>query len=279
MNGKICLITGANSGIGRFSALGLAKQGAEIVMICRNKLKAEEAKNDIIAQSGNEKVSFFIADLSSLAQIKRVSDEILNKHNRIDVLLNNAGFIAGSKRELTEDGFEVTFAVNHLSYFYLTHLLLDTIKNTPNSRVVNVSSLAHKFFKLNLDNLQLETGYRAAKAYCLSKLLNILFTKELAKRLKSTSTTTNCLHPGGVASNFASDTTPLFKFIFSLGKPFMISPEKGAETSIYLASNPEVANITGEYFAKKRIAKVSDEALNEQYQLKVWELSEKMCKI
>ncbi len=276
MKDKVCLITGANSGIGKITAIELAKKGAKIVMVCRNPQKAEEARKEIIEKSKNDSVDILLADFSSQKQIKAVAEEFKQKYDRLDVLLNNAGFIAGSKRETTEDGYETTFAVNHLGYFMLTNLLIDPLKATPSARVISVSSAAHYFSRLDLDNLQLEKGYSSIKAYALSKLCNILFARELAKRLAGTNITSNCLHPGGVATNFASDSTPFFKFLFSIGKPFLISAEKGAETSIYLSSSPEVANVSGEYFDKKRIKKTSSAASNQENMKQLWELSTEM---
>jgi NAD(P)-dependent dehydrogenase (short-subunit alcohol dehydrogenase family) len=276
MKNQVCIVSGANSGIGKITALALAKQGAHLVMICRNPEKSEPVRQEIIEKSANQSVDIFYCDFGHQAQIRKVADTIKSKFKRIDVLVNNAGFIAKNYREITQDGYEKTFAVNHLGYFMLTNLLKNELKASPQARIVNVSSEAHRFIKFDINNLQLEKGYSAIKAYALSKLCNVLFTKELAKRLIGTNSITNCLHPGGVGTNFAADSTPLFKFIFKLGKPFLLSPEKGAETSIYLASSPEALKFNGEYFDKKKPKNPTKDALNPDYASQLWMASASM---
>jgi NAD(P)-dependent dehydrogenase (short-subunit alcohol dehydrogenase family) len=276
MKNKICIVTGANSGIGKVTAMALAQQGAHLIMVCRSPQKTEPVRQEIIEKTGNGLVDVFYCDFGIQAQIRKVCDEIKAKFERVDVLVNNAGFIAKGYREITQDGFEKTLAVNHLGYFMMTNLLGDLLKAAPSARIVNVSSEAHRFTKFEANNLQLEKGYSAIKAYALSKLCNVLFTKELAKRLQGTNIITNCLHPGGVGTNFASDSTPLFKFIFKIGKYFLISPEKGAETSIFLATAPEAGNYNGEYFDKKAVKKTSSDARNPEYAKVLWDLSTEM---
>lgn len=279
MQDKVCVITGANSGIGKFTTLEIAKKGARIVMVCRNAEKGEHARKEIILESKNPKVDLFVADFSVQQSIREAAQKIRGKYPEIDVLVNNAGFIAKSYREITVDGFESTFAVNHLGYFMLTNLLKESLRAGKATRIVNVSSTAHRFTKIDFDNLQLETGYAALKAYALSKLCNILFTRELAKRLEGTGMTANCLHPGGVSTNFANDTVPWMKKLYNFGRPFLLSSAKGAATSIYLASDPAVGKISGEYFVKRKIALTSTEARSEEKALHLWEMSAKMTEL
>lgn len=283
MQNKICIVTGANSGIGKVTALELAKKDKNntIIMVCRNAEKAQKALQEIKLQSKNENIDLFLADFSSQSQIRRVSQEILAKYAQIDVLVNNAGFIAKSTREISEDGLELTFATNHLGYFMFTNLLKDALKVGRDARIINVSSEAHRFIRADLNNLQLEKGYSSIKAYALSKLLNIHFTRELARRLNEAKLdiSANCLHPGAVATNFASDSNPIFKFIFKFGKPFLLSAEQGAETSIYLASSPLIEGVTGEYFDKKRIKTPSSDALSDEKARKIWEISTQLTKM
>lgn len=279
MKDKICIVTGANSGIGKITALALAKKGATVVLICRNEVKGKIAQEEIMKQSENENIDLLLCDFSSQTQIRKVASAFNNKYSKLDILVNNAGLMLGKERQVSEDGIEMTFAINHLGYFLLTNLLLDSLKNAEKARIVSVSSYAHYFSKPDFDNLQLEKAYKPLKAYAISKLANILFTFELAKKLKDTNITVNCLHPGGVATNFANDSTKFFKFLFKIGKPLLISAEKGAETSIYLATSPEVENITGKYFEKKKVKKPSKFALEEANWEKMWEISEKLCEL
>ncbi|WP_299456962.1 SDR family oxidoreductase [uncultured Microscilla sp.] len=274
MKDKVCIITGANAGIGKETTLALAKMGATIAMVCRNPHKAEEAKKEIINESGNQNIEIFICDFSIQAQIKKVAVELTQRYPAIDVLINNAGFIAaGTTRQTTPDGIEQTVAVNHLGYFMLTNLLKPSLLASPMARIINVSSDAHKFIDFNINDLQLEQGYTPMKAYSISKLLNIHFTIALAKRLANTSITVNALHPGVVRTNFSKNLSGFTKVIFALAKPFMINSAKGAATSIYLASSPKVANISGKYFANKKQKTPNKDALNETYAEKVWDIS------
>lgn len=277
MKDKICIITGANSGIGKETALALAKKGAHILMICRNAKKAEQARQEIVETSRNESIEVLLADFSIQTQIHEVAKEILSKVNRVDILVNNAGLIAKSYREITADNLEMTFAVNHMGYFILTHLLLDALKASPQGRVINVASEGHRFYPLDLNDLQLEKGYSSMRAYCCSKLCNILFTRELAKQLSDTNVTANAAHPGIVATNFAKNNSSLFGWMFKYGKVFFQSSEQGAETSIYLASNPELSGISGKYFSKQKIRMPSRDAMDEQKAKDLWEISTKLA--
>ena len=279
MKDKICLISGANSGIGKVTAVELAKQGAHIIMLCRNEEKAERAKADILKVCGHKKVDIVLADLSSLQQVSEAADHINATYPHIDVLNNNAGLLMGNERELTEDGYEMTFQVNHLSHFLLTYKLLDKVLASPRGNIINVSSEAHRFANLDLNNLQMEKGYSGLKAYSNSKLCNILFTYELAKRLDGTQTVTNALHPGGVASNFGKGVSGFFGLVMKLARPFMVSEEKGAETSIYLASSEAGFAANGRYFKNKKPSAPTKVATNDYNARRLWEISEEMLDI
>ena len=278
VNNKNILITGATSGIGRESALALAKMGANITFIARNKLKAENLLTDINKIS-NGKNSFIIADLSSQKDIKIASDSYIDKNISLDILLNNAGLI-NFKRKETIDGFEETFAINHLAYFSLTNLLLDKIKESNSARIVNVSSAAHQFVKrMNFDDIQSEKSYRPFKVYGYTKLANILFTKKLSSILENTKVTVNCVHPGVVGTSFGqNNSNNLNKVLSFIAKPFMRTSEKGAETSIYLCSSPDVSDISGQYFYNCKVTKTSKWAQSKEDADKLWDLSEKMTR-
>lgn len=280
MSGKICLVTGANSGVGKYTALGLAKMGAEVVMVCRDKGRGESAQKEIVEECGDKNVHLMLCDLSVQKQIRTFADDFRKKYKKLDVLVNNAGLMIG-KRILTEDGIEYTFAVNHLAYFLLTHLLLDMLKESAPSRIINVSSMGHRFASIYFDDLMFEKKYSDFFAYNQSKLANIMFTYELARRLEETDVTANCLHPGGVATNFGNESAPVFRFLLELGKltRVMVSPEKGARTSVYLASSPDVEGVSGKYFDNCRGKKSSGRSYDVNAQKKLWELSEKLTGI
>ena len=278
VNNKNILITGATSGIGRESALALAKMGANITFIARNKLKAENLLTHINKIS-NGKNSFIIADLSSQKDIKIASDSYIDKNISLDILLNNAGLI-NFKRKETIDGFEETFAINHLAYFSLTNLLLDKIKESNSARIVNVSSAAHQFVKrMNFDDIQSEKSYRPFKVYGYTKLANILFTKKLSSILENTKVTVNCVHPGVVGTSFGqNNSNNLNKVLSFIARPFMLTSEKGAETSIYLCSSPDVSNISGQYFYNCKVTKTSKWAQSKEDADRLWELSKEMVR-
>tara|TARA_B100000575_G_scaffold82549_1_gene64924 strand:- start:1819 stop:2670 length:852 start_codon:yes stop_codon:yes gene_type:complete len=278
VNNKNILITGATSGIGRESALALAKMGANITFIARNKLKAENLLTEINKIS-NGKNSFIIADLSSQKDIKIASDSYIDKNISLDILLNNAGLI-NFKRKETIDGFEETFAINHLAYFSLTNLLLDKIKESNSARIVNVSSAAHQFVKrMNFDDIQSEKSYRPFKVYGYTKLANILFTKKLSSILENTKVTVNCVHPGVVGTSFGqNNSNNLNKVLSFIARPFMLTSEKGAETSIYLCSSPDVSNISGQYFYNCKVTKTSKWAQSKEDADRLWELSKEMVR-
>ncbi len=276
MNEKICLVTGANSGIGKVTAKALAAGGATVIMVCRNRGKGEAARDEMVRETRNENVDLMIADFSDLSQIRRLAAEVKTKYHRLHALVNNAGAY-NDKRRLTADGYETTFAVNHLGYFLLTVELLDLLKSSAPARVVNVSSEAHRSARINLDDLNLENGYGGWKAYGQSKLANVLFTYELARRLIGTGVTANCMHPGVVGTGFFNKIGGLAGKFLRLFAPFMRTPEKGADTVIWLASSPEVEGVTGKYFVDRKEQATNPESYNATIAARLWEASERMC--
>lgn len=276
MEGKICIITGANSGIGKATAIGLAMMNATIVMMCRSKERGEEVQKEIIELTGNKKVDLLLCDLSSQESIRKFVSEFKSKYQKLHILINNAGVML-SKRVISVDGFEMNFAVNYLASFLLTNLLLDVLKKSAPSRIINVSSAAHRMAKMDFDDLQSEKRkYRLFKIYGISKLALMLFSYELNRRLEGTSVTVNTVHPGVVNTNLGQDQSSFSK---GFAKLFFKKPEKGAETSIYLASSQEVEGITGKYFAKKQQKQSSEESYNEDYAKRMWELSTDMTQL
>jgi NAD(P)-dependent dehydrogenase (short-subunit alcohol dehydrogenase family) len=275
MNGKLVLITGGTSGIGKAAATALANLGAEVVVTGRNRERGEGAIEEIRRESGSRKVSLLLADLAVQAEVRRLAEEFEASHDRLDVLVNNAGLIQ-SRRTETPDGIEVTFAVNHLAPFLLTNLLLDLLKESAPSRIITVSSEAQRRAKIDFDNLQGERRYSAFRAYGQSKLANIMFTYELAERLRGTNVTANCLHPGGVNTNFGNNNRGPMTLLFRAFKPFMRSPEQGADTIVYLAASPDVEGMSGKYLVDRRVIAPSEEAYDEPTRKKLWEISEEL---
>ena len=280
MQGKVCIVTGANSGIGKATSLGLAKMGATVVMVCRERTKGEEAQNEIKTKSGNDAIDLLLADLSSQDSIRQLVENFQQHYTQLHVLINNAGGVNLSRR-VTVDGFEMTFAVNYLAPFLLTNLLLDKLKASAPARIVNVSSESHESAYIKMDDLQLEKKYRLMRAYGQSKLALVLFTYELARRLQGTGVTANCLHPGFVATNIGQSGVgrvgrSIVKLIFSsLG----ISPEEGAKTSIYLASSPDIEGVTGKYFVKSIPVRSAPISYDESLQRQLWEESAKLVNL
>ncbi len=269
---KTVLITGANSGIGKATAIELAAKGYQIVFIARNQEKAEAVKNEIISSSGNSNVDFINGDLLSLTQVRKSAEMFKEKYQKLDVLINNAG-VCLPERKITRDGFEEMFQINHLSHFLLTNLLLDLLKKSDESRIINVSSAGYKMGKFDPENLQSEKKFSSFSTYCDTKLLNILFTFKLAEQMKETGITVNALHPGVVRTNFAGELKGFFGLLNKMFKPFLISPKKGAATSVYLASSEEVRNITGKYFEKCKAVVPKNEFINSANQKLLWEKS------
>jgi retinol dehydrogenase-12 len=277
MNGKTVLITGANQGIGKASAEALAKMGAKLILVCRNAEKAKAAVADIKGAAGpqGKEVELIIGDVGSQADVRRIAAEVLVKHDRLDVLLNNAGVLVTERRE-TVDGIEETFAVNHLGYFLLTNLLTDLLKKSAPSRIVSVASKAHVGATVNWDDPQLKKGWSSFRAYGQSKLCNILFTRELARRLEGTRVTANCLHPGVIRSGFGHTDGGFISVLVSIASPFFISPEKGAETQVFLASSPTVEGVTGKYFDKCKERLPSKAAQEQGAPERLWAISEEL---
>lgn len=274
IEGKRVLLTGATRGIGLAAARALAKQGARLSLLVRNRELGEQVAAELRAL-GNGEVDLFLADLSSQNEIRRVAQEYQDAHDRLDVLINNAGAIF-MERQTSVDGYEMTFATNHLSYFLLTDCLLDLLKKSAPARVINVASNAHRGMKLRFGDLMSEKGYSGFSVYGRSKLANILFTKELAERLQGTGVTVNCLHPGVIASGFGHNNKGVFGVLVKLGAPFLSSPEKGARTTVYLATAPEVEHVTGKYFQSSHESRPSAEARNPETAKKLWEASERL---
>ncbi len=279
MNGKVCLVTGANQGIGKETAIGLAKLGATVVMTARDQAKGAAALAEIKQRSGNDTVTLMPVDFGSFDSIRRFAADFQATHPQLHVLVNNAGAY-NAARTVTKDGFETTFGVNHLGYFLTTKLLLDTLKASAPSRIVSVSSAAHSRAKINFDDLQGEQSYGGFGAYGQSKLANVLFTYELARRLEGSGVTANCLHPGVVRTGFATNNSGfiggLVVVFQTIGKPFLLTPEKGALTSIYLASSSEVEGVTGKYFAKSHEAESNAISHDKDVARRLWDLSEQM---
>jgi NAD(P)-dependent dehydrogenase (short-subunit alcohol dehydrogenase family) len=277
MNGKTVLVTGANSGIGLATAKGLAKAGARVVMVCRSKEKGQAARQEVIETSGNQDIHLIRADLSVQSEIHAAATEFTQRFNRLDVLINNAAIIPPS-RELTKDGIETQFAVNHLSYFLLTHLLLNVLKASAPSRIVNVSSNLHSAGRFEANNVEAEKGYGigGVAQYNNTKLFNMLFTFELARRLEGTGVTVNALHPGVIATNL---TRALPRPLNALYRMVMPKPESGARTSIHLASSPDVEGITGKYWANSAISEPAPHSQRKEDARALWEISERMTSV
>jgi NAD(P)-dependent dehydrogenase (short-subunit alcohol dehydrogenase family) len=275
MNGKICLVTGGTNGIGKSSARELARMGATVIIVGRDAQKSSQVVEEIRTASGNPRVGSMLADLSSEQEVRGLADEFKSKYSQLHVLLNNAGGFF-MRRQLRGNGIEMTFALNHLAGFLLTNLLLDTIKASAPARIINVSSNAHASGKIEFDNLQGEREY-GPRAYDNSKLANILFTIEMARRLEGTGVTVNALHPGFVATGFAKNNGKVIAALVSLITPLVArSPAKGAETSIYLASSPSVEGITGKYFFDSRVIPAAPQATDMVVARKLWDVSAEM---
>jgi retinol dehydrogenase 12 len=276
---KTALITGSTNGIGKVTAMAIAKSDYHLIMVNRNEQLAKGVKQEIIEATGNSDIDLITADFAVLEDVRKAAKEIKYKNIKLDLLVNNAGFIAG-ERSITKDGFESMLQVNHLAPFLLTNLLLHSKSMAGESRIVNVSSMAHKGVKaIDWDSLNSEKKFDSFPKYSLTKLFNILFTCELAARLKSTKITVNCLHPGVISTNFGKDASGIMKFFFGTLGFLLKSPEQGAATSIHLALSDEVKNVSGEYYAKKKIANPTKLAQDEDQGRRLWQESKKMCGI
>jgi NAD(P)-dependent dehydrogenase (short-subunit alcohol dehydrogenase family) len=276
MKGKTVVITGGTSGIGEVAAEALAQMGARIVLVARDKSRADMTLARLGRSGAGVAHSVYFADLTRLSEMKRVAAEIANREPPIDVLINNAGALFGTRR-LTEDGLEYTFALNHMSYFVVTEGLRERLLASGGARIINTASAAHQGATLDFDDLQSAKNFRAMRVYGRSKLCNILFTRQLARSLQGTSVTANCLHPGFVATRFANESGGLISRFARLAKLFAISPAEGAQTIVYLASSPEVADVTGQYFYKRRPTAPSALALDDRAALALWERSEALA--
>jgi retinol dehydrogenase-12 len=279
MKDKLVMVTGATAGIGKVTARELARKGATVIVVGRSREKCETITNEIRTATGNPNVSFMVADLSSQAEIRRLATEFYAHHDHLDVLVNNAGAV-NTKRLESPDGIELTFAVNHLNYFLLTHLLLPALKAAPTARIVNVASDAHAAGALNFDDLEYkQRRYNAFSAYAQSKLANIMFTYELARRLTGGTITANALHPGFVSTRFGANNGGIFTFIPLLARIIGVNEDKGAETSIYLASSAEVEGVSGAYFSEGRLSKSKKASYDTIAQQRLWQISEQMTEI
>lgn len=279
LQNQLVLITGATSGIGKETATELAKKGAHVVLLARNADKAAATQREIQAAAGHNRIDVLLADLADLGQVRRVAAEFNARYPRLDVLVNNAGLLFGAERALSPDGNELGVATNHLGPFLLTALLLDKLKASPAARIVNVASLAHKYARPNLADFQSARHYGAMRVYGNTKLYNIMFTQELARRLRAhgiANVTTNALHPGAVASNFGDHGGGWMTKVIQWSRPFMLSVAQGAETSIFLASAPEVQHISGGYFAKKKAVPVRHAFNTPEHARQLWKLSEQL---
>ncbi len=273
MGGKTALITGGTSGIGKATAVALAAMGADVVVVGRNQERGEAAVEEIKVQSHSESVELMLADLSAQDEVRRLAGEFLERYDRLDVLANNAGLVQ-SKRTETSDGIETTLAINHLAPFLLTNLLLDRLEQSAPSRVITVSSEAQRWGNVNFDDLQSTQKYRGFPVYGLTKLANIVFTYELAERLKGTYVTANCLHPGPVSTNFGKNNSGPMALFFRVAKPFMRTPEQGADTLIWLASSSDVEGVSGKYFSDRKEIEAKKVAYDPAARRKLWEISE-----
>ena len=276
MVGKVCLVTGATSGIGKAAATALAAQGAEVVIAGRNQRKAAETVSWIKAETGNDAVQYLLADFSDLDQVRELAKAFKRQTARVDVLVNNAGAFFNRRRG-APNGIEMTFHVNNLAPFLLTNQLLETLQASESARIVNVSSDGHRYGTMDFENLGFGRGYSGMKAYARSKLANVLFTHELARRLDGGQTTVNALHPGHVATDMYKTGFPLIgsalKWVMGF---FALTPQQGAETTVYLASSPEVEGISGKYYAKREAVQSSPLSYDREVAQRLWEVSEEL---
>ncbi len=276
LEGKVFLVTGATEGIGKSASLSFAQRGAKLVLVGRNREKSERVVNELKQASGNDHIELLLGDLSKIADARAVADAFRAKHDRLDVLVNNAGALFNDYK-LSADGIEMTFALNHMAYFVLTTKLLDLVQKTPKARVISTSSGAHQMGKMDLATVAKRNGKAGFGAYGDSKLANVLFTRELGRRLAGSGATANCMHPGFVRTGFGSNnggfSASFFKVVSAL---FARTPEKGAETIVWLATSDEAASYNGEYFFDRKVERISKLAKDDALAKGLWELSEKL---
>ena len=272
MKNPICLITGATGGVGKVTALELAKKGFTIVVSARNANKAEALRKEIETSTGNTSCEYIVADLGSLGQVRQVAERFRRRYSSLDVLINNAGVFLPTRTE-TEDGYETMFQVNYLSPFLLTNLLLEELQNSEQGRIINLSSSVYAIGRFDPDNLQSEKHFSALGTYAATKLFVLMFTEELARRLMATSVTANAVHPGIVRTRMMLQAPGALRLVSYLSLPFSISPVTGARTSVYLASSPEVKGISGQYFAKSKTAPVTNKFDTVENRALLWDLS------
>jgi NAD(P)-dependent dehydrogenase (short-subunit alcohol dehydrogenase family) len=269
----VCLITGATDGVGKATAMALARKGFTIILMARNAAKADAVTKEIGRAAGSAVIDPIIADLASLRQVREAAEAVKRKYSRLDVLINNAG-IFSPRRTMTEDGFEATFQVNYLSHFLLTQALLDPLQKSNSGRIINLSSNAHNLGKFDHNNLQAEKGFSSIGAYAASKLFMLMFARELAERLRNTPITANAVHPGVVRTPMLANAKGLFKLISYFALPFAVSPEQGAATSVHLASSAEVERVSGRYFVKSRPQAIKTKFDTKEHRELLWQLSE-----
>ncbi|HEU5057262.1 MAG TPA: SDR family oxidoreductase [Kofleriaceae bacterium] len=272
LSGKTALVTGASSGIGLEACVVLARRGARVLMVARDQARGDAARADVARRSGSSSVELLMCDFASQAAIRALAEEVRSRTDRLDILVNNAGSVS-PKRQLTEDGIEQTFAVNHLGYFLLTNLLLDLLIASAPARIVNVSSIGHRQGTLDFDDLGFERGYGIMKAYSRSKLANVLFTTELARRLDGKGVTVNALHPGAVATHIWSHAPGIARPFLAIAKLFMITPAEGGDRIVYLATSPEVEGKTGGYYEKNRLVTPARRARDPALASRLWSVS------
>lgn len=272
MDRPICLITGATDGVGKVTATALARNGYAVVLLARNETKAAAVTTEIVTSTGNRDVDYLIADLGSLAQLRRLAETFMVRYPRLDVLINNAGIIS-PQRVLTEDGYEKTFQVNYLAQFCLTQMLLDELRKSPQGRVINLSSSVYRAGKFDPGNLQSERRFTTIGAYAASKLCVLLFTIELAQRLKATRVTANAVHPGIVRTPMMREAPGALRLMSYAALPFSRSPDKGAATSVFLAGSPHAAPISGKYFANAKVQNVKTAFNTPENREMLWSLS------
>ena len=274
MGGKVALVTGGTSGIGKATAMAMAAMGADVVVVGRDRGRGERAAEEIRAQTG-ARVDLALADLSSQAEVRNLAEEFRRRYDSLDVLVNNAGLVQSTRTE-TVDGLESTFAINHLAPFLLTNLLLDMLKQNAPSRVVTVSSEAERWGNIDFDDLQSKKSYRGFPVYGMTKLANIMFTYELAERLEGTGVTATCMHPGAVNTRFGTNNRGPMTILFRLFKPFMRTPDQGADTVIWLASSPEVEGLSGRYYSDRKPLEPKKIANDPAARRRLWEESERL---